>query len=187
MRKPVLFLIALCSLLHAQEAPKPTVLVAWEKTKFKQALVSEVEKQLTAAGCAVTRVDHSKHGLDSIKAASFDAVFITNSGAMNGNRRFRSTRSRRHPQTRRPRRSQPSTLPESRPRRKRRPDRADGRSGAQASCRFRRTDPCSCPAAVFFRQLVHVFSSLLTGHVLRAACPGLSAQRTDPLVPFALC
>jgi hypothetical protein len=82
MRKPVLFLIALCSLLHAQEAPKPTVLVAWEKTKFKQALVSEVEKQLTAAGCAVTRVDHSKHGLDSIKAASFDAVFITNSGAM---------------------------------------------------------------------------------------------------------
>jgi hypothetical protein len=63
----------------AQEAPRKRVLLAWEKTDFKQALVEEVERLLTQQGCEVTKILHSKRGLDA-KAADFDAVFITNSG-----------------------------------------------------------------------------------------------------------
>lgn len=63
----------------AQEAPKKRVLLAWEQTDYKQALVEEMDRLLTQQGCAVTRLQHSKRGLDA-KAADFDAVFVTNSG-----------------------------------------------------------------------------------------------------------
>jgi hypothetical protein len=65
--------------LLGQEVPKKRVLLAWEKTDFKQALVQEMERLLTQQGCEVTKVLHSKRGLDA-KAADFGAVFITNSG-----------------------------------------------------------------------------------------------------------
>jgi MarR-like DNA-binding transcriptional regulator SgrR of sgrS sRNA len=71
--------ICLAATALAQDAPKKRVLLAWEKTDFKQALVDEIERLLTQQGCEVTKALHSKRGLDA-KAADFDAVFITNSG-----------------------------------------------------------------------------------------------------------
>jgi hypothetical protein len=71
--------ICLAATALAQDAPKKRVLLAWEKTDFKQALVDEIERLLTQQGREVTKVLHSKRGLDA-KAADFDAVFITNSG-----------------------------------------------------------------------------------------------------------
>lgn len=72
-------MVCLTAMALAQEAPKKRVLLAWEKTNFKQELVEEMERQLTSQGCEVTKVQHSKRGLDA-KAADYDAVFITNSG-----------------------------------------------------------------------------------------------------------
>ena len=60
-------------------AKKPKVLLAYEKTRFKTALVEAMQKQLAATGCEVNVVRHSKKGLDAV-AADYDAVFITNSG-----------------------------------------------------------------------------------------------------------
>ena len=70
---------AVCVGQGAVSAPKKRVLLAWEKTRFKQALIEEMAKQLEAQGYAVTRAMHSKKGLAQ-KAADYDAVFITNSG-----------------------------------------------------------------------------------------------------------
>jgi hypothetical protein len=71
--------VCLAATVLAQEAPKKRVLLAWEKTDFKQALVEEMERLLTQQGCEVTKALHSKRGPEA-KAADFDAVFITNSG-----------------------------------------------------------------------------------------------------------
>jgi hypothetical protein len=72
-------MVFLAATVLAQDASKKRVLLAWEKTDFKQALVDEMERGLTQQGCEVTKVLHSKRGLE-VKAADFDAVFITNSG-----------------------------------------------------------------------------------------------------------
>jgi MarR-like DNA-binding transcriptional regulator SgrR of sgrS sRNA len=71
--------IFLAATVLAQEAPKKRVLLAWEKTAYKQALVEAMAPLLARQGCEVTQVLHSKRGLEA-KAADFDAVFITNSG-----------------------------------------------------------------------------------------------------------
>jgi hypothetical protein len=71
--------VCLAAMVLAQEAPNKRVLLAWEKTGFKQSLVEEMERLLTQQGCEVTKAMHSKKGLEA-KAADFDAVFITNSG-----------------------------------------------------------------------------------------------------------
>lgn len=71
--------VFLAAMALAQDAPKKRVLLAWEKTDFKQALVEEMERLLTQQGYEVTKVLHAKRGL-AAKAADFDAVFITNSG-----------------------------------------------------------------------------------------------------------
>ncbi|MBP7830690.1 MAG: hypothetical protein KA248_12310 [Kiritimatiellae bacterium] len=71
--------VFLAAAVLAQEAPKKRVLLAWEKTNFKEALVEEMEQLLAQQGCEVTKVLHSQGGL-AAKAADFDAVFITNSG-----------------------------------------------------------------------------------------------------------
>ncbi len=63
----------------AEEAPARRVLLAWERTAFKRELMDAMERQLVEKGYAVTRVEHSRRGLDA-NAADFDAVFITNSG-----------------------------------------------------------------------------------------------------------
>lgn len=72
-------LVGLATMALAQEAPKKRVLLAWEKTDFKQELVEAMEQSLAQQGCEVTKVLHSKSGLEA-KAADYDAVFITNSG-----------------------------------------------------------------------------------------------------------
>jgi len=81
MRTAILAFVASCLALTvlAEDAPKKRVLLVWEKTAYKQALVDEMERMLTQQGSEVTRVLHSKRGLDA-KAADYDAVFITNSG-----------------------------------------------------------------------------------------------------------
>jgi hypothetical protein len=81
MRATVVACVTVClaAMVLAQEAPKKRVLLAWEKTDYKQALVEELERLLTQQGCEVTKALHSKRGLEA-KAADFDAVFITNSG-----------------------------------------------------------------------------------------------------------
>ncbi len=63
----------------AQDAPAPRVLLAWERTAFKRELMDAMERQLAEKGYHVTRVEHSRRGLDA-NAADFDAIFITNSG-----------------------------------------------------------------------------------------------------------
>ncbi len=81
MRSLVIACVTVClaATVLAQEAPKKRVLLAWEKTDYKQALVDEMQRLLTQQGCEVTKALHSNSGLDA-KAADFDAVFITNSG-----------------------------------------------------------------------------------------------------------
>jgi MarR-like DNA-binding transcriptional regulator SgrR of sgrS sRNA len=82
MRAAVVAFVTAClaaTVLLAQEVPKKRVLLAWEQTDFKQALVEEMERLLTQQGCEVTKALHAKRGLEA-KAAEFDAVFITNSG-----------------------------------------------------------------------------------------------------------
>ncbi len=59
---------------------KGTILIASEKTGFKEALVAELESLLTGAGYAVVKVKHPKGGLDGYNASDYAAVFITNSG-----------------------------------------------------------------------------------------------------------
>ena len=72
-------MVGLAAMAWAQEAPKKRVLLAWESTDFKQALVVEMERLLAQQGCEVTKLQHAKRGLDA-KAADYDAVFISNSG-----------------------------------------------------------------------------------------------------------
>ncbi len=72
-------LVCLATMALAQAAPQKRVLLAWEQTDFKQELVEAMEPLLEQQGCEVTKVLHSKRGLEA-KAADYDAVFITNSG-----------------------------------------------------------------------------------------------------------
>jgi len=66
------------SFLAAQD--KGTVLIASENTRFKKALVAELDGLFTAAGYSTTIVENSKKDLEKYNAADFSAVFITNSG-----------------------------------------------------------------------------------------------------------
>ncbi len=75
----VLFVVTLLPLPLAAQA-KGTILIASEKTGFKDALVAEMETLLTGAGYAVVKVKHPKGGLEGYRAADYAAVFITNSG-----------------------------------------------------------------------------------------------------------
>ena len=75
-------LCVVAGLAVGQEArPSPRVLLALEKTRFKEKLVTEMKHMLGKEGYEVSVLMHSKKkGLEA-KAADFDAVFITNSGA----------------------------------------------------------------------------------------------------------
>ena len=64
---------------EAKGQGKGRVLLAWEKTRFKESLIDEMEELLVAQEFEVVKAEHSKKGLDK-SAADFDAVFITNSG-----------------------------------------------------------------------------------------------------------
>ena len=77
----VLAMLAISSMAEGGELAvrKPRVLLAWEKTRFKSALIEEMERELKARGCDVVKARHTSKGLDA-RAADYDAVFITNSG-----------------------------------------------------------------------------------------------------------
>jgi hypothetical protein len=57
------------------------ILIAYEPTRFKNNLVSDMISILEERGFFITVVDHQAGGLGNLSAADFDAVFITNSGA----------------------------------------------------------------------------------------------------------
>jgi len=59
---------------------KGTILIASEKTGFKDKLVAELETLFSDAGYAVVKARHSKGWLDKYRASDYAAVFITNSG-----------------------------------------------------------------------------------------------------------
>ncbi len=77
----VLLSALLASPLFAEEQKsQPRVLLAFEQTRFKSALVEAMRQRLQEAGMRVTVAQHTSKGLDA-KAADFDAIFISNSGA----------------------------------------------------------------------------------------------------------
>jgi hypothetical protein len=84
MRKAMCAMLAtmatIALLQNSYAEGEPRVLLAWEKTRFKGELIKAMESELKAAGFAVTTVMHDKKGMPDVKAADFDAVFITNSG-----------------------------------------------------------------------------------------------------------
>lgn len=59
---------------------KGTILLASEKTRFKDTLIAEMEALFSLAGYTVQKAEHTKGGLDAYKASDYAAVFITNSG-----------------------------------------------------------------------------------------------------------
>lgn len=66
---------------HAEtDAPPQKVLLAFESTRFKNALIQELASLLQQNGYEVTQTDHSRDSWRAINAAEYDAVFITNSG-----------------------------------------------------------------------------------------------------------
>ncbi|MBN2510828.1 MAG: hypothetical protein JXB03_11150 [Spirochaetales bacterium] len=58
------------------------VLVAYEPTRFKNRLVENLVDLLVEKNYSVKVVNHKKGELDDYNAGDFDAVFITNSGAL---------------------------------------------------------------------------------------------------------
>ena len=56
------------------------VLLAYEKTSFKNKLIVEMERLLTSSGLTVVKAEHPKGGLNAYKSSDYAAVFITNSG-----------------------------------------------------------------------------------------------------------
>jgi hypothetical protein len=82
MRALVAVLCVMAGLAVGQEVkPSPRILLALEKTRFKEQLVEEMKQMLAKEGCEVSVLMHSKKEGLAAKAADFDAVFITNSGA----------------------------------------------------------------------------------------------------------
>lgn len=75
----ILFAAALFPLSIAAQS-KGTILIATEKTGFKDALAAEMEALLSNAGYTVVTARHSKGAIDKYRAADYAAVFITNSG-----------------------------------------------------------------------------------------------------------
>ncbi len=60
---------------------KNSVLLSFEDTKFKSALIKEMKKHLEKDGITVVVVDHTDSiSLAKYTATNFNAVFITNSG-----------------------------------------------------------------------------------------------------------
>lgn len=64
----------------ATEKSGPDVLLALEKTKFKQSLIDKIKQILETKNYNVKVVDHSKKEMDSIAPSDYSVIFITNSG-----------------------------------------------------------------------------------------------------------
>lgn len=82
LRKALLTVLLAAALFPFQAAAqsKGAILIASEKTGFKDALVKEMESILSTAGYTVVTTRHSKKWLDKYQASDYAAVFITNSG-----------------------------------------------------------------------------------------------------------
>lgn len=84
MKRLILLLTVIVSFalgtISLKAQSKGSILLAYEKTKFKDALIAELETLFTRDGFTVVVATHSKKGLDGYKASDFRAVFITNSG-----------------------------------------------------------------------------------------------------------
>lgn len=63
----------------AESAPK-RILLAMEKTAFKQELIVQMQSSLASRGHNVTVVENHKKQLNEHSASDYDLVFITNSG-----------------------------------------------------------------------------------------------------------
>jgi hypothetical protein len=66
--------------ISAKSSSKGKILLSWESTKFKDALITELETLLRNDGFEIVKVVHSKDGLAPYNASDFKAVFISNSG-----------------------------------------------------------------------------------------------------------
>lgn len=84
----VLLLFIALTLLYSMDPPKKNpsategkqVLIAYEKTRFKNALIEHLQELLNNDSIIVKVVEHSKKKLDQYNAADYNAIFITNSG-----------------------------------------------------------------------------------------------------------
>ncbi len=66
---------------HGNESGSQRVLIATERTRYKDRLVETLIEKLDDGQTLIAEVDHQRDGLDGIDPADYDAVFITNSGA----------------------------------------------------------------------------------------------------------
>ncbi len=86
-KRSIVFLFLALSVLAvaAQEgdygAGDKRILIAFEPTRFKKALVEEMIALLNDGSATLKVVNHMKKGLEGQDASDFDVVFITNSGA----------------------------------------------------------------------------------------------------------
>lgn len=71
-----LLLLNLFSLAEEQ----PVILLAYEETRFKADLISEMTILLEREGYAIETLDHSGGALENIDKGKYAAIFITNSG-----------------------------------------------------------------------------------------------------------
>ena len=80
------FLIILIVSAASQEGVYGTgdtkILLAFEPTRFKKDLMENMIRILDDGSHTVQVVNHKKAGLEGLRSEDFDAVFITNSGAM---------------------------------------------------------------------------------------------------------
>jgi hypothetical protein len=81
----LILLIVLAAAAGAQEgrygSGEREILIAFEPTRFKKELISGLLEELDDGGFSILVVNHQKKGLEGLKAADFDVVFISNSGA----------------------------------------------------------------------------------------------------------
>jgi len=80
MKKIVMVLAVLSVSLWAGDVVEQKVLLAMEKTPFKEALIENMELLLTSDNVAVTIIEDHENELEAVSAADYDALFITASG-----------------------------------------------------------------------------------------------------------
>lgn len=76
----IMLLICLLYGICLYAGDKPVILLAFEETRFKTALIEEMKDLLEADGFSVETLDHSDGALDNIDTNLYEIIFITNSG-----------------------------------------------------------------------------------------------------------
>ncbi|HBE03667.1 MAG: hypothetical protein A2096_01470 [Spirochaetes bacterium GWF1_41_5] len=81
MKKQIMFIFFLsCACLTAQKTAAVKILLAYEETPFKKALVAEITNQLLSKNTEISVIVHSADALEKINPADYTAVLISNSG-----------------------------------------------------------------------------------------------------------